>query len=206
MVRRNRRLSAIGGAVAAIATVCFLPCICLIGSGIIAKDLYCKARKYERPKTRRRRECKERKKEMMRTTPRRVGPRLEKHLTIGRPEPEEKKEDAEVDVDLREAAKMPMVSRVLTVTDRQEESGIFSLPLEIRRKIYEEVLGGYVIHIYFMEAYRRMSHTRCKNKAREVCRGMPCRQIFKVKGACDEWGNVGLLPLLQSCRRMLVSS
>lgn len=201
MVRRTRRLSAIESTVTVIATTCFLPCICLIGGGIIAKDLFCKARKYERPKTRRRRECKERKKEMMRSTPRRVGLRLERHLTIGRPEPEEKKgEDA--DMHLSKAAEMPIASRVLTVTDRQEESGIFKLPLEIRRKIYEEVVGGYVIHIYFVEAYRRMSHTRCKNRTPEVCRGIPCRQNFKVKGACDKWGNVGLLPLLQSCRRM----
>jgi len=204
---RPSHISAIEGTVTVIATICFLPCICLIGGGIIAKDLFLKARKYERPKTRRRRESKERKKAIIRSTPKRVAPRLERHLTIGRPEPEADEEygDLEVGLDLeekRKEAEAGKLRRVMTVTDRQEESAIFKLPLEIRRKVYEDLLGGYVIHIYFVEAYRRMSHTRCKNRSPEVCRGMPCRQIFKVKGASDAWGNVGLLPLLQSCRRI----
>lgn len=171
---------------------------------MIGKDLYVKARKYERPKTRRRRESRERKKAIIRATPRRVEPRLERHLTIGRPEAEKKIE--EVELDGRKEIEMVDLKRVMTVTDRQEESSIFKLPLEIRRKVYEDVLGGYVIHIYFVVAYRRMSHTRCKNRTPEVCRGLPCRQIFKVKGAKDAWGNVSLLPLLQSCRRMYVHS
>jgi hypothetical protein len=201
-MRRHRRLSAIEGTVTVIATICFLPCICIIGGTLIAKDLFCKARKYERPKTRRQREGKERKKQIVRTTPRKVGPRLERHLTIGRPEPEEEKREVVDFEDRSKEVEVLNLARVATVTDRQEKSGLFKLPLEVRRKVYEEVLGGYVIHIYFVEAYRRMSHTRCMNQRPEVCKGIQCRQIFKVKGAADEWGIVGFLPLLQSCRRM----
>ena len=201
-MHRNRRLTAIEGTVIVVATICLLPCICIIGGGIVVKDLFCKARKYERPKTRRQRECKERRTEMTRMMPRQVSPRLERHLTIGRPEPEEKKEEVMDSEDKKKEFEVVKLASVGTVTDRQDQSGFFKLPLEIRRKIYEDLLGGYVIHIYFVEAYRRMSHTRCKNRSPELCKGRPCRQIFKVKGAADEWGIVGFLPLLQSCRMM----
>lgn len=208
-MRQSRRMNVIEGTLTVVATIFFLPCICLVGGGIVAKDLFIKARAYERPKTRRSRESKERQKEIIRSTPRKVGPRLERHLTIGRPEAEVKDEVKDEEVDLGEVKGIQMadlkdvgLKRAMTVTEQQENSGLFQLPLEIRRGIYENVLGGYVIHIYFVEAYRRMGQTRCKSRAPEVCRGVPCRQIVKVKGAKDAWGNIGLLPLLQSCRRM----
>lgn len=160
-----------------------------------------KAREYERPNKRQLREARERKKEMVRSTPRRLAPRLERHLTIGRPESEERKGDVNLE-EMCENIGRVKLTRAMTVTDGQEESGFFKLPLEIRRKIYEEVLGGHVIHIYFVETYRRMSHTRCKHRSPEICRALSCGQLFKVPGAPDEWGNIGLLPILQSCRRM----
>ena len=206
-------MSVIEGTLTVVATIFFLPCICLVGGGIVARDLIIKARAYERPKTRRSRESKERQKEIIRSTPRKVGPRLERHLTIGRPEAEAndvaKDEAKDEAVDLAEVKGIQMVDlkdvgmkRLMTVTDQQENSVFFQLPLEIRRGIYKNVLGGYVIHVYFVEAYRRMGHTRCKSRAPEVCKGVPCKQIVKVKGAKDAWGNIGLLPLLQSCRRV----
>jgi hypothetical protein len=169
---------------------------------MIARDVFVRARKYERPKRRRARESKERKREMMRSTPKKLGPRLEKHLTIGQPEPEEN-DEAELEEKSNDV-EVVKLTRALTVTDGQEKSGLFKLPFEIRRKIYEETLGGYVIHIYFMEAYRKMSHTRCKagRFAQEICQGTLCRKVLKLPGVPDQWGNANLLSLLQSCRRM----
>jgi hypothetical protein len=94
------------------------------------------------------------------------------------------------------------LKRVPTVTLQQETSSFFKLPFEIRQKIYEDVLGGYVIHIHFVQAYRRMSHTRCKSSTPAICDGKECRERFKVPGVPDEWGNVSLLALLLTCRRM----
>lgn len=90
-------------------------------------------------------------------------------------------------------------------TEDQFQSPLFQLPLEVRRQIYEEVLGGYVIHIYFVQAYRRLSHIRCKDRS-PLCKGTTCRTRHKVPGAKDPWGNISLLHMLQSCRRMLVYS
>jgi hypothetical protein len=92
-------------------------------------------------------------------------------------------------------------------TDDQLQSYLFKLPLEIRRQIWEETLGGYVFHIYFVQAYRRMSHTRCKTRLPAICKNDdpisgPCRQLFKVPGAPDKWGHSNILSILQSCRRM----
>jgi hypothetical protein len=201
MVRYNRGRKIVDGTLTVLAIICFLPCICMVGGRIIAKDVYKKARKYERPKARGLRESKKRKSDMIRATPKRVDPRLERHLTIGRPGPGKTKDG--VDQGEQNKDDEPAEpSKSSTVTHRQDHTWLFRLPLEIRRKIYEEVLGGYVIHIYMVEAYRRMSHTRCKIRSPEVCRGRPCRQLFRVKGVRDEWGNICLLSLLQSCRRM----
>ena len=201
MARRSRRTSAIEGSLTAIGVICFLPFICVAGGKIIASDLFDRAKSYVRFKKWERRQPEERKIQMMRSTPRTVSPRLERHLTIGRPKPKPSTEE----LNLREKSEeigVVKISKALTVTDRQEKSGLFKLPFEIRCSIYEELLGGHVIHIYFVEAYRRMSHTRCKHLSPEICRRIPCGQRFKVPGAPDEWGNVGLLSILQSCRRM----
>lgn len=200
MVRRqrHRRMTAVESTYTVIATICFLPCICAIGGGIIAGELFSKARNYERRKKRWQREGKERWSQMMRTSPKTLEPRLERHLTIGRPEPKSKDCEGEEwqEGDDVKASKMP------AATGAQRESLFFKLPLEIRRKIYGEVLGHHVIHIYFVEAYRKMSHTRCKLRFPDVCRRLECRHNIKIRGAQDQWGNISLLPLLQSCRRM----
>ena len=40
----------------------------------------------------------------------------------------------------------------------QMQSRLFQLPAEFRWQIWEDMLGGYVFHILFVDAYRRMSH------------------------------------------------
>jgi hypothetical protein len=86
-------------------------------------------------------------------------------------------------------------------TDQQLQSPLFMLPLEVRRQIYEEVIGGYTIHIYHLEAYKRMGHVRCKDSCSEFC---TARSMYKQKGAPDSVGNISLLAPLLSCRRMYV--
>ena len=202
MARRRRR-NVLKNTITVVATICLLPCICMIGGGIIAKELFCKAKNYERPKTRGRREAAERKKELLRTTPRLFDKevRLERNLTIGR----ELLGEKEVEVlELDEKGKQVVVKekKVWGTTEDQLDSPLFQLPAELRNQIWEEVLGGYVFHVHFVQTYRRMSHTRCKTHSPEICNGVPCRQIFKVPGASDQWGHVELLSILQSCRRM----
>lgn len=58
-----------------------------------------------------------------------------------------------------------------------------------------------MIHIYFVQAYRRLSHIRCKDRS-PLCKGTTCRTRHKVPGAKDPWGNISLLHMLQSCRRI----
>jgi cell division protein FtsB len=80
-IRRNpRRMSAIEGTLTVIATILCFPCICLIGGVVVTKDAYRKAKEYERPEARQLREEKERKREIVRSTPKRMEGRLERHL------------------------------------------------------------------------------------------------------------------------------
>jgi hypothetical protein len=190
----------------------------VIGTGIIAKDLFYKAKRYERPKTKMRKRDEARRKEVLRTTPRPLEPRLERHLTIGREILVEKEENMEVLSEKREEVEVLKEKKEEQIeivkgkseigrTDDQMESPLFKLPLEIRRQIWEDTLGGYVFHIYFVQAYRRMSHTRCKARSPEPCKGgdlslSPCRANFKVLGARDQWGHSNLISILQCCRRM----
>ena len=211
--RRSRLDDVLEHSVTVIGSICCLPCICVylayVG-GTRAKKVFIRAWKDEQPKRRRAPGGEERKTELIRRTPKRVPPRLERHLTIGRPEPEEKEE--EIDLDDKREVGAANLSRTVTITDGQETSGFFRLPWEIRRKIYEEAFGGYVIHIVFMEGCRRMSHTKCKSDPSpaegchgfscKMCGNIPCRKIFKAPGAAEELGNVSLLSRLQSCRRM----
>jgi hypothetical protein len=215
MTRRSN-LSTVETTITIIATICFLPCICVIGGGVIAKDLIVKAKNYERPKKRMRRQAEEKRKEVLRSTPRVLEPRLERHLTIGRKVIISEEEEVGVAVGVEEIGEKGndgLVVRekkkvVAATTDDQMQSMLFQLPLEIRRQIWEETMGGYVFHIYFVQAYRRMSHTRCKTREPEMCKGRdtpprePCRNTFKVPGAKDAWGHSNLLSVLQSCRRM----
>lgn len=214
-IRKRRQLSTV-------ATVFFLPCICVIGGCIIAIELIRQAKNYERPKTKLRERDEKRTKVALRTMPRPLKPRLERHLTIGREiivNKGEVKYWEEIEEETgktmameseqgqkEEAVEKPKIE--LGRTDHQFQSLLFHLPREVRNQIWEDTLGGYVFHMYFVEAYRRMSHTRCKNHIIEICKGDadalfgPCRKNFKVPGVPDDWGQSNLLSLLQSCRRM----
>ncbi len=87
-------------------------------------------------------------------------------------------------------------------TEWQEQSPLFNLPLEIRRQIYEEAIGGYTLHVFTLDAYRRMAHTRCKTAVMPEHGNCSCAVRARQKGVCDEWGNSELLALLMTCRRM----
>ena len=86
------------------------------------------------------------------------------------------------------------------LTVEQRDSPLSKLPPEVRRQVWEEVLGEYVFHIRFLEAYRKMGHVRCKTRYPEVCKERECRMRSKIRGAEDEWGVVDLLALLRTCR------
>ncbi|KAF4630280.1 hypothetical protein G7Y89_g7855 [Cudoniella acicularis] len=87
------------------------------------------------------------------------------------------------------------------ITNNQDDCLLLTkLPLEIRQQIYREAIGGYVFHIYFVDAYRRMANTRCKHSDPKICGKKECRSLFKQKGARDPWGASDLMALLKSCR------
>jgi hypothetical protein len=197
------------------------------------KNLIVNVKEYERPKTKRRRRDEDERKELLRTTPKRLPPRLAHHLTIGRSVLLENGyvlefggngndigENAKMDAGKKvKKARMDTDKKSEAKTHNQEASWPFKLPLEIRKQIYREAIGGYCIHIHFVEAYRRMGHSRCRLDGSVVCMGLTwqasapvvsrdlltpnfSREKFRLPGALDDWGNSGLLPLLQSCRRM----
>jgi hypothetical protein len=92
-------------------------------------------------------------------------------------------------------------AKVWRITDWQENSAFFNLPLEIRKQIYEEAIGGYTLHIFTLDAYRRMSHTRCKGVS-PTSASCQCPLLSRQPGVADEWGNICLLSLVMTCRRM----
>lgn len=111
------------------------------------------------------------------------------------------KEEGEVVIEIK------LLESVLEVgdrgyTSRQEQSPFFKLPFEIRRQIYQDILGGYVIHIRFLEAYRKMAHSRCNIRHPKTCTRDWCRKNYKQEGASDPWKVKGLLDMLLSCRMM----
>lgn len=160
--------------------------------GLIIGKLFRSAANYERPSTtrkRRAREQEEREQRLQRIqAPRVLGPRLTGSLTIGKEEALKTEAPCHQDY--------PVLKKV---THHQSQSPLFWLPLEVRRQIYEETIGGYIIHIYCLEAYKRMNHVRCKTPKHEVC---SCRHMYKQKGIPDSCGNIDLLAPLKSCRRM----
>ena len=181
---------------AIIATIFCLPCICLCGGCV--PHLIKKAWNYERPEKREQRLVEKRRRDILRWTPRGVPPRgsgemMGRCLTIPLPDPPQEPVMGDG---------MNGNRRLVQKTDDQSNSAFFKLPLEVRRQIYENVIGGYVFHIYFVEAYRKMAATRCRTHSPEICRLPHCRQSFKVKGALDEWGQSDLLALPMTCRRV----
>ncbi|KAH8667485.1 hypothetical protein BGZ60DRAFT_431719 [Tricladium varicosporioides] len=102
-----------------------------------------------------------------------------------------------------EVTPMPTPKELPTpkVTHLQQDSSFMTkLPYEIRQQIYRETIGGYVFHIYFVDAYRRMAHLRCKHQDPDRCEKRDCRNRLKQQGAKDKWGQCDLMALLQSCR------
>ncbi len=99
---------------------------------------------------------------------------------------------------IKKAKKAQIAEVAKRKTDAQEKSRLFDLPFETRQKIWKELTGGYVIHIKYVDGYRRIQHQRCKSR----CGRCECRRQSKQKGALDPWGQCDLLAPLRSCRRM----
>ncbi|KUJ14462.1 uncharacterized protein LY89DRAFT_686934 [Mollisia scopiformis] len=200
----NRIISKIPGAVLAVYFIVTLPIYCVAAWFVLTfrsclepwmKARACRAEK-ERQKT-------ETKIAIMSHTPKILGPRRGRALSIGRPETPTK-----IEVTPEVGAPTNIWK---TTVDEQENCRLFKLPFELRRQIFEEVLGGYMIHIFFMENYLPMSHSRCKSEREGKC---AC-QVFgkgqwkayqprtrKQKGAVDQWGQCELLALSKTCRRI----
>ena len=187
------RQESVGSKVCAIIlTLCCLPCICIVGGlGLTAGGIV-KIIDWNSPWKKRKKE----KWEAKRQTPRVLEPRLERHLTIGREEPCLLDEiDKEISVCSKQYAMPP------TRTQEQMQSSLFKLPLEIRRQIYTQAIGGYMIHTNYVHIYKHFNHTRCKISS-DTCDRNHCRVGGKPPGAEDAWGAIDLLSLLKSCRRM----
>jgi len=231
MARRRRNGgSRSGTAITIIATIVCMPCICVIGVGIFSRELFRAAKEYENPKKKASRIARERKNALKRATPKPLEPRLERNLTIGRKKLNPGIEVVDVDVDVGAEDKdirekdsekdgsgdvdEKGVEEIIRVekggrTDQQKQSLLFQLPTEVRRQIWEETLGGYLFHMYYVDAYRRMAHTRCKHnhEKKALCMNESelvnlCRMNIKQPGNADEWGHTNMLSILQSCRRM----
>jgi hypothetical protein len=142
-------------------------------------------------------------KEIIDHTPKILGLRKGRSLSIGKPE-------FPIETNITPTVGAPR-DKWKTTTDEQANCGLFKLPYELRRQIFEEVVGGYMVHIYFMEKYLPMAHSRCK-PAREGKCECPCFEnglwrayqprVKKQKGALDEWGQCELLAISKTCRRM----
>ena len=136
-----------------------------------------------------------------------MGPKMQSHLTIGRPlddvQPDLEKVGGFMEGDdlCEKELAMPVEEKA---TNRQEESVLFKLPLEIRRQIYKQVIGQYKIHISFNQTYRKMDHKRCRHLGSVNCFDKHCTMYHKQKGAKDIFGQVDLLALLKSCRMVYV--
>lgn len=189
----------------AITIVC-LPCICVIGTCVLVSHCYYSFSSYELPSTRRKRQREYEERERRRRTPRVLAPRVGEvdALTLGNegvsiPGLGSKirrrdEEDIEMDIDM---AKAKGAKR----TELQDQSPLFALPLEIRRQIYEDAIGGYILHIFTLDAYRRVSHARCKTASPSPA-SCSCTLMSRQPGVADDWGNTNLLSLVMSCRRM----
>ncbi len=227
----NRRTSTrhsqpgISGQAAIAGAFLCLPCIC-IGSLIYIVFIAGQGiRYYERPSTRRRKAAEAAQAEVDKITPKFLGPRLEGCLTIGREEgvppgltdenpvmdsskkrkswknvwkPSKAKDAEDQGIKMMEEPKRRK-------TNDQAQAPFFKLPLEIREQIYKEVLGGFVIHIHFLEKPRqggpkRMGHSRHKRDSLVYCF---CRELYRSSmGVVQLWNRSNLLPILHSCRRM----
>lgn len=216
----------VGIGVAAIA-VCCLPCLCAAGGFIVVRHVCTKVASYHRPSTLRRM-AKEKAAEdkrieqntIKRNVPKNVaprkkhrvdpmsglkGPKLESHLTIGRPVEVAPAVKLEIfGEDFGENGSLcgteAVVELPVKTTCRQEQSILFKLPLEIRRQVYTEAIGGYKIHVRFNQTYRKMAHQRCKHTSSNKCYNSYCTILHRQPGMPDKYGQADLLALLKTCR------
>ena len=78
------------------------------------------------------------------------------------------------------------------------------VPLEIRRLIYEEVLGGEVLHI--LQKPKKLGHYVCRVRP-GLCPSRACLGPTDLDGLWVGWRDYyeptdgGLLPLLRTCRK-----
>lgn len=79
------------------------------------------------------------------------------------------------------------------------------MPIEVRRLIYEEVLGGEVLHI--LRKRRKLGHYVCRVEP-HLCLNRACLALTDSDGVWAGWRNHseptdgGLLPLLRTCRKV----
>ena len=78
------------------------------------------------------------------------------------------------------------------------------LPYEVRRQIYEEVLGGYLLHVVRMQG--RLAHVKCwvpqahgTNTRSHDCWGYMDKEMIYLRGRPSDGG---LLGLLMTCRKV----
>ena len=96
-------------------------------------------------------------------------------------------------------------SPVFIPIDGQTQSTLlYQLPYEVRRQIYEEVLGGHLLHIVRMMG--RLAHVNCKhpsamgtNTRRHECWGYMNKDMVYLRGRPRDGG---LLSLLKTCRQV----
>jgi hypothetical protein len=204
----------------ALLIVC-LPCICILGLCVLLSHCYSTLSNYELPSSRKKRESENQEREARHRRPWVLAARVEgergvdalslcaSDFDVGeQEEDEEEGKDQEVKSKCGRKEKMKGKGRT---THWQQQSPLFALPLEIRNRVYEECIGGYTIHISTLDAYHRMSHTRCKTPSTlstlsTLSSTCACGFLARQKGVVDQWGNTSLLHLLGTCRRMYVLS
>lgn len=90
-----------------------------------------------------------------------------------------------------------------TTADQSQSLLLSKLSLEIRRLIYEEVLGYKVVHI--LSLYKRMAHVRCNDAKNSLPYRHRCFPgPVMVTGRSVDWvsRSGGLLGLLKTCRQV----
>jgi hypothetical protein len=179
-------------------TIACLPCICVVGTCVFLSHAFYSLSTYELPSTKRKRRREYEERERRRRTPWVLTPRSEQDIEalsiLGDEDVGDEEEGVEDDInEIRKARGQR--------TAWQNQSRFFALPLEIRRQIYEDAMGGYTLHVFTIDAYRRMSHTRCKTESPAPV-SCSCSLVARQPGVPDEWGNSSLLSFVMSCRRV----
>jgi hypothetical protein len=213
LLRHHTRTKLRESLLVALTIVC-LPCICILGLCVLISHCYSTLSTYELPSTRKKREIETQERDARRRIPFVLGSRVERDVdTLSlRESDSDSDSDSGFGKDEEQRAKGKWGRKGKgkgngkeRKTHWQEQSPLFNLPLEIRNRVYEECIGGYTIHISTLDAYHRMSHTRCKSPSLPtVSSNCACGFLVLQKGVADEWGNTSLLHLLVTCRRMYV--